>query len=213
MEATSEPATRGARIHRGHQRVFPQTVVQTCIVHLIRHSLEFVSWKDRKTVMPALRAIYRAKDAEAGMKAMEEFEAGVWGQRYLRSPRLAAQLAARRALLRLSGKRRRIIYTTNAIEALNSKLRRAVRTRGHFPNDDAAIKLLYFVLNNAAGNGSGRRVSGSRPRPNSPSSSAKGSSDSDEISLTHRTPDSPLRFSINACPIKQSLASLPGPLR
>jgi putative transposase len=62
--------------------VFPQTVVQTCIVHLIRHSLEFVSCKDRKTVMPALRAIYRAKDAEAGMKALEEFEAGVWGQRY-----------------------------------------------------------------------------------------------------------------------------------
>ena len=62
--------------------VFPQTVVQTCIVHLIRHSLEFVSWKDRKTVMPALRAIYRARDAEAGMKALEEFEAGYWGQRY-----------------------------------------------------------------------------------------------------------------------------------
>ena len=62
--------------------VFPQTVVQTCIVHLIRHSLEFVSWKDRKTVMPALRAIYRAKDVEAGMKALEEFDAGVWGQRY-----------------------------------------------------------------------------------------------------------------------------------
>lgn len=62
--------------------VFPQTVVQTCIVHLIRHSLEFVSWKDRKPVVPALRAIYRAKDAEAGMKALEEFEAGYWGQRY-----------------------------------------------------------------------------------------------------------------------------------
>ncbi|BCG97455.1 putative transposase for insertion sequence element ISRM3-like protein [Mesorhizobium sp. 131-2-1] len=62
--------------------VFPQTVVQTCIVHLIRHSLEFVSWKDRKPVVPALRAIYRAKDAEAGMKALEDFEAGYWGQRY-----------------------------------------------------------------------------------------------------------------------------------
>jgi putative transposase len=62
--------------------VFPQTVVQTCIVHLIRHSLEFVSWKDRKTVMPALRAIYRAKDADAGMKALEAFETGSWGQRY-----------------------------------------------------------------------------------------------------------------------------------
>lgn len=57
-------------------------MVQTCIVHLIRHSLEFVSWKDRKPVVPALRAIYRAKDAEAGMKALEDFEAGYWGQRY-----------------------------------------------------------------------------------------------------------------------------------
>jgi putative transposase len=53
--------------------VFPQTVVQTCIVHLIRHSLEFVSWKDRKPVVPALRAIYRAKDAEAGLKTLDDF--------------------------------------------------------------------------------------------------------------------------------------------
>src|SRR5246127_505046 len=60
--------------------VFPQTVIQTCIVHLIRHSLEFVSWKDRKLVVPALKAIYRAKNAEAGLKALEEFEAGLWGR-------------------------------------------------------------------------------------------------------------------------------------
>jgi putative transposase len=131
--------------------VFPQTVVQTCIVHLIRHSLEFVSWKDRKTVMPALRAIYRAKDAEAGMKALEEFEVGVWGQRYpaiAQSWRRNWQHVA--PFFAYPESVRRIIYTTNAIEALNSKLRRAVRTRGHFPNDDAAIKLLYLVLNNAA---------------------------------------------------------------
>jgi putative transposase len=62
--------------------VFPQAVVQTCIVHLIRHSLEFVSWKDRKPVVPALRAIYRAKDCEAGLAALEAFDAGFWGQRY-----------------------------------------------------------------------------------------------------------------------------------
>lgn len=62
--------------------VFPQTVVQTCIVHLIRHSLGFVSWKDRKPVVPALRAIYRAKDAEAGLAALDAFDAGYWGQRY-----------------------------------------------------------------------------------------------------------------------------------
>jgi putative transposase len=131
--------------------VFPQTVVQTCIVHLIRHSLEFVSWKDRKPVIPALRAIYRARDAEAGRKALDEFEAGSWGQRYP-----AITQSWRRnwehvmPFFAYPESVRRIIYTTNAIEALNAKLRRAIRARGHFPNDDAAMKLLYLVLNNAA---------------------------------------------------------------
>ncbi|MDQ2630331.1 MAG: IS256 family transposase [Actinomycetota bacterium] len=131
--------------------VFPQTVVQTCIVHLIRHSLEFVSWKDRKAVVPALRAIYRAKDAAAGEAALSDFEAGPWGQRYP-----AITQSWRRAWDRVipfygfPEDVRRIIYTTNAIEALNSKLRRAVRTRGHFPSDDAATKLLYLVLNRAS---------------------------------------------------------------
>ena len=131
--------------------VFPETVVQTCIVHLIRHSLEFVSWKDRKPVVPALRTVYRAKDAAAGMKALEAFEAGSWGQKY---PAIA--LSWRRnwehvvPFFAFPEGVRRIVYTTNAIEALNSKLRRAVRTRGHFPNDDAAMKLLYLVLNHAA---------------------------------------------------------------
>lgn len=131
--------------------VFPETVVQTCIVHLIRHSLSFVSWKDRRTVVPALRAIYRAKDADAGLEALDEFEAGPWGQRY---PAIAQ--SRRRnwehviPFFAFPESVRRIIYTTNAIEALNSKLRRAVRTRGHFPSDDAAMKLLYLVLNHAA---------------------------------------------------------------
>ena len=131
--------------------VFPDTVVQTCIVHLIRHSLAFVSWKDRKPVMPALRAIYRAADAEVGRQALEAFEAGPWGQKY---PAIA--LSWRRnwdhvvPFFAFPEGVRRIIYTTNAIEALNSKLRRAVRTRGHFPNDDAAMKLLYLVLDRQA---------------------------------------------------------------
>ena len=131
--------------------VFPQAIVQTCIVHLIRHSLEFVSWKDRKPVVPALRAIYRAKDADAGRKALEDFDAGFWGRKY---PAIAQSW--RRAwehvvpFFAFPESVRRIIYTTNAIEALNAKLRRAVRTRGHFPNDDAAMKLLYLVLNHAA---------------------------------------------------------------
>ena len=128
--------------------VFPQTIVQTCIVHLIRHSLDFVSWKDRKLVVPALRAIYRAKDADAGAKALDAFEAGPWGQRYpaiVQSWRRNWQHVV--PFFAFHESVRRIIYTTNAIEALNSKLRRAVRTRGHFPNDDAAMKLLYLVLN------------------------------------------------------------------
>lgn len=113
--------------------------------------LQFVSWKDRKAVVPALRAIYRARDAEAGMQALEAFDAGEWGTRY---PAIA--LSWRRNWAKVvpffayPESVRRIIYTTNAIEALNSKLRRAVRTRGHFPNDEAALKLLYLVLNHAA---------------------------------------------------------------
>jgi len=131
--------------------VFPHTVVQTCIVHLIRHSLEFVSWKDRKAVMPALRAIYRAKDAEAGRQALDDFDAGLWGQKYpaiTQSWRRNWQHVV--PFFAFPEGVRRIVYTTNAIEALNSKLRRAVRTRGHFPSDDAAMKLLYLVLNHAA---------------------------------------------------------------
>ncbi|CAM5310589.1 hypothetical protein ATER59S_00858 [Aquamicrobium terrae] len=97
--------------------VFPQAIVQTCIVYLIRHSLEFVSWKDRKPVVPALRAIYRAKNAEAGMKALEEFEAGYWGQRY---PAIA--LSWRRnwdhvvPFFAFPESVRRIIYTTDDID-------------------------------------------------------------------------------------------------
>jgi len=107
--------------------VFPQTVVQTCIVHLIRHSLEFVSWKDRKMVMPALRAIYRAKDAEAGIKALEEFEAGVWGRRYpaiAQSWRRNWQHVA--PFFAYPESVRRIIYTTDEID------KRILRRRANF---------------------------------------------------------------------------------
>jgi putative transposase len=130
--------------------VFPETLVQTCIVHLLRHSLEFVSWKDRKAVAAALKDIYRAIDAAAGEKALAAFEAGPWGQKY---PAIAQSW--RRAwgevipFYAFPTDVRRILYTTNAIEALNSKLRRAVRARGHFPTDEAALKLLFLVLNRA----------------------------------------------------------------
>jgi putative transposase len=130
--------------------VFPKTVVQTCIVHLIRNSMSFASWKDRKAIAGALRSVYRADNAEAGLAALEAFEAGPWGRKY---PAIA-QTWRRHwdqviPFFAFSPPIRRIIYTTNAIEALNSKLRRAVRTRGHFPGDEAAMKLLYLVLNRA----------------------------------------------------------------
>ena len=131
--------------------VFPDAIVQTCIVHLIRHSMNFASWKDRKEVAQALKAVYRAKDADAAAVALDAFEDGPWGTKY---PAIGPAWRRNWHLVipffAFPEGVRRIIYTTNAIEALNSKLRRAVRARGHFPNDDAATKLLYLVLNRAA---------------------------------------------------------------
>ena len=128
--------------------VFPEAQVQTCIVHLLRHSLDFVSFKDRKEVATALKDIYRALDATAAATALDKFEAGEWGRKYP-----AIVQGWRRAwsevvpFYAFALEVRRLLYTTNAIEALNSKLRRAVRARGHFPNDEAALKLLFLVLN------------------------------------------------------------------
>jgi putative transposase len=129
---------------------FPRATVQTCIVHLLRHRLEFVSYKDRKAVATALKDIYRATDAVAGEAALAAFEAGPWGRKY---PAIAHgwQCAWGEVIpfYAFPVEVRRILYTTNAIEALNSKLRRAVRARGHFPTDEAALKLLFLVLNQA----------------------------------------------------------------
>ena len=113
--------------------------------------MDFASWKDRKGVAQALRAVYRAADAETGQAALDAFAQGPWGGNY---PAIAQSWRRNWDLVipffAFPEGVRRIIYTTNAIEALNSKLRRAVRTRGHFPSDDAAAKLLYLVLNHAA---------------------------------------------------------------
>lgn len=129
--------------------VFPDTQVQTCIVHLIRNSLAFVSWKDRKAIMPALKAIYRAENADMAFVRLEEFEAE-WGKRYP-----AIGQAWRRAwqyvvpFFAFAPAIRKMIYTTNALEALNRSLRKIIKTRGSFPNDEAAMKLLYLAIKNA----------------------------------------------------------------
>jgi putative transposase len=129
--------------------VFAQTVVQTCIIHLIRNSLAFVSWKDRKIIMPDLKAIYRAETAAAALAQLDAFEAK-WGKRYP-----AIGQAWRRAwehvvpLFAFPPAIRKMIYTTNAVESLNRSLRKIIKTRGSFPTDEAALKLLFLAIRNA----------------------------------------------------------------
>ncbi|KRC71916.1 transposase [Achromobacter sp. Root83] len=132
--------------------VFPATTLQTCIVHLIRSSLDYASWKERRTVAAALKPIYTAATVEAALAALVQFEQGPWGQRYA-----PIADAWRRAWDRVipfftfPPAIRKVIYTTNAIESINAQLRRAVKTRGHFPSDEAATKLLWLVLRNITG--------------------------------------------------------------
>ena len=129
--------------------VFPETTVQTCIVHLIRSSLAFVSWKDRKRIRPDIKAIYRAETAETAAAKLDEFEAK-WGERY---PAIAPSW--RRAweqvvpMFAFPPAIRKMIYTTNALESLHRSLRKIIKTRGSFPNDETAVKLLFLAIRNA----------------------------------------------------------------
>jgi putative transposase len=129
--------------------IFPATTLQTCIVHLIRSSLDYAGWKDRKALAQALRPIYTAANAEAAMTALQEFEAGPFGLRY---PTVAA--GWRRAWAQVipffafPPAVRKVIYTTNAIESVNARLRKIIKTRGHFPSDESATKLIWLALRN-----------------------------------------------------------------
>ena len=116
-------------------------------MHLIRNSLDFISYKDRRAVAAALKEIYRARTAEAGRAALDAFDEGPWGRRYP----VIAQSWRRHwteviPFFAFPADVRQIIYT-NAIEALHAKLRRTVRARGHFPHDDAFLKLVFLALN------------------------------------------------------------------
>jgi putative transposase len=127
--------------------VFPEAQIQTCIVHLIRHSLAFASWKERRDIASALKPIYRAANAEQPSRELEAFAAGPWGARYPAiAPAWRRQWEQVVPFFTYPLEVRKIIYTTNAIESLHSRLRRAVRVRGHFPSDEAASKLLFLVL-------------------------------------------------------------------
>ena len=129
--------------------VFPAATLQTCIVHLIRNSLDYASWKDRKALAAAIKPIYTAVNAEAAQAELDAFEVGSWGKRF---PTVVA--AWRRAwshvipFFAFPPQIRRVIYTTNAIESVNARLRKIIKSRGHFPSDDAATKLIWLALKN-----------------------------------------------------------------
>jgi transposase-like protein len=129
--------------------VYPETTLQTCIVHLMRNSLDYASWKDRKALAAAIRPIYTAPSAEAAEAELDAFEQSPWGQRF---PTVCASW--RRAwsnvipFFAFPPEVRRVIYTTNAIESVNARLRKILKTRGHFPSDDAAAKLIWLALRN-----------------------------------------------------------------
>jgi transposase-like protein len=128
---------------------YPRTAVQTCIVHLIRNSLEYASYKDRKSVAAALRPVYAAANEQAAQQALEAFAEGPWGTKYptiVQSWRRAWENVT--PFFVFPPDIRRVVYTTNAIESLNMQLRKIIKTRGHFPNDEAAIKLLWLALRN-----------------------------------------------------------------
>jgi putative transposase len=132
------------------EAVFPQTTIQTCIVHLIRHSLKYVPRRQYDAVVKDLKPIYTAGDPDAALLALEAFEEK-WGKQL---PVIGQ--AWRDAwehvtpFMAFEPEVRRVIYTTNAIEALNRQLRKAVKTKGHFPTEDAARKLIYLAIQNAA---------------------------------------------------------------
>ena len=128
--------------------VFPETQVQTCIVHLIRHCLNLASWADRRRLVPGLKAIYQAATAEEAADRLEEL-AAEWEQKY---PAIAASWRRNWEqiipMFAYPQEVRRVLYTTNAIESLHAQVRKVIKNRGHFPNDQAAAKLIYLALRN-----------------------------------------------------------------
>ncbi len=131
------------------EAVFPHAVVQTCVVHQVRYSLSFASWSERKSLAKELREIYTAPNEALARAALDAFEIR-HGKRYpmiVRSWRSNWERIT--PFLSFPQEIRRMVYTTNAIESLNYQFRKVIKTKGHFPNEEAAIKLLYLALQNA----------------------------------------------------------------
>jgi putative transposase len=132
------------------ESAYPNTIVQLCIVHLTRASLNYVNWKERKAVAADLKAVYRAATAEQAEQALSAF-ALRWDKKY---PPISALWRRHWAqvipFFAFPEEVRKVIYTTNAVESLNMTLRKVIKTRGSFPNEEAAMKLLYLALRNVA---------------------------------------------------------------
>jgi len=131
------------------EATWPEATVQTCVVHLIRASMRFVGYQDRKKVAAALRPIYTAPDADAALEALAEFATSDLGQKYPNAVKTFEDAWERfTPFLAFPPELRRVIYTTNSIESLNFQLRKVTKNRGHFPNDDAVVKLLWLAICN-----------------------------------------------------------------
>jgi transposase-like protein len=131
------------------EATWPQATVQTCVVHLIRAAMRFVNYKDRKAVAAALKPIYTAANEDAALEALGEFEASELGRRYPSAVKSFHDAWDKfTPFLAFPPELRRVIYTTNSIESLNYQLRKVTKNRGHFPNDAAAIKLLWLAICN-----------------------------------------------------------------
>lgn len=128
---------------------YPSTTLQTCIVHLIRNSLDLAGWQDRKALAVALRAIYTAASAEAASAALDAFAADAWGRRFPTIVKMWRQAWEHVIpFFAFPPDVRRVIYTTNALESVHARVRKLIKTRGHFPTDEAATKLIWLALRN-----------------------------------------------------------------
>ena len=144
------------------ESVWPQATVQTCVVHLIRNSMKYCSWKDRKAVTRALKPIYQAPSIDAAADALNDFETE-WGDRYPAIVDLWRRNWERfTPFLAFDAPIRKVIYTTNAIESLNYQLRKVTKTRGHFPTGDAVLKILYLAIRNIGNHRGGELGTGTQ---------------------------------------------------
>ena len=137
------------------EATFPKAIFQPCIVHRIRASTRFVPWKERKAVCKDLKRVYTAVDAEDADAGLQRFEE-IWGKRF---PMVGKSWRDRwdevTPFLSFPQEIRRMVYTTNAIENLNRQIRKVLKNRGHMPNEQAALKLIYLAVHNALKNWGG----------------------------------------------------------